>query len=160
MKLLLRPTVLTGEKLKDDYCVFHEGRSVGRIMLASDRSWRGVCWDWFINPPPPIPAWGHGTANSLDAAKAEFRSASFLCISDAEADRDLAAHRLKERTWRMTMGPAIKDKLVAERLYDRETCDVMSNTEAERLWRLHQEAGQACRLRRPETSRRLWNRSQ
>jgi hypothetical protein len=75
MKLLLRPTVLTGEKLKDDYCVFHEGRSVGRIMLASDRSWRGVCWDWFINPPLPIPAWGHGTANSLDAAKAEFRSA-------------------------------------------------------------------------------------
>ena len=20
-------------------------------MLASDRSWRGVCWDWYINPP-------------------------------------------------------------------------------------------------------------
>ena len=75
MKLLLRPTVLTGEKLKDDYCVFHEGRSVGRIMLASDRSWRGVCWDWFINPPLPIPSWGNGTANSLDAAKGELRSA-------------------------------------------------------------------------------------
>ena len=38
---------------------------------------------------------------------------------------------------------AIKDKLVAERLYDRETCDVMSDAEAETLWRLHQEIGQA-----------------
>ena len=77
MKLLLRPTVLTGEKLKDDYCVFYEGQlCVGRIMLARERSWRGVvCWDWYINPPLPIPAWGHGTANSLDAAKAKFRSA-------------------------------------------------------------------------------------
>ena len=41
------------------------------------------------------------------------------------------------------MGTAIKDKLVEEGLYDRETCDVMSNTEAERLWRLHQEIGPA-----------------
>jgi hypothetical protein len=38
---------------------------------------------------------------------------------------------------------AIKDKLVSERLYDRETCDMMSDEEAETLWRLHQEIGQA-----------------
>jgi hypothetical protein len=76
MKLLLRPTVLTGEKLKDDYCVFYEGWRVGRIMLARERSWQGVaCWDWHINPPLPIPSWGNGTANSLDAAKGELRSA-------------------------------------------------------------------------------------
>ena len=41
------------------------------------------------------------------------------------------------------MSTAMKDKLVAERLYDRETCDVMSDAEAETLWRLHQEIGQA-----------------
>lgn len=41
------------------------------------------------------------------------------------------------------MSTAIKDKLVSERLYDRETCDVMSDAEAETLWRLHQEIGQA-----------------
>jgi hypothetical protein len=75
MKLMLRPTVLTGEKLKDDYCVFYEGWSVGRIMLASERSWQGVVWAWHVNPPLPIPSWGNGTADSLDAAKAEFRSA-------------------------------------------------------------------------------------
>ena len=49
----------------------------------------------------------------------------------------------KERARRMTMSTAIKDKLVSERLYDRETCDVMSDAEAETLWRLHQEIGQA-----------------
>ena len=41
------------------------------------------------------------------------------------------------------MGTDIKDKLVEEGLYDRETCDVMSDAEAETLWRLHQEIGQA-----------------
>ena len=49
----------------------------------------------------------------------------------------------KERARRMTMSTSMKDKLVAERLYDRETCDVMSDAEAETLWRLHQEIGQA-----------------
>lgn len=38
---------------------------------------------------------------------------------------------------------AMKDKLVAEGLYDQETCDVMSDEEAETLWRLHQEVVQA-----------------
>ena len=38
---------------------------------------------------------------------------------------------------------AIKDKLVAEGLYDQETCNVMSEAEAKTLWRLHQEIGHA-----------------
>jgi hypothetical protein len=38
---------------------------------------------------------------------------------------------------------AIKGKLVAGGLYDQETCDVMGDAEAETLWRLHQEIGQA-----------------
>ena len=41
------------------------------------------------------------------------------------------------------MSTAMKDKLVAEGLYDRETCDVMSDVEAEKLWHLHQEIGHA-----------------
>jgi hypothetical protein len=36
-----------------------------------------------------------------------------------------------------------KAKLVAEGLYDRDFCDVMTATEAETLWRLHQQQGQA-----------------
>ena len=60
--------------MEDDYCVFHEGRIVGRIMLASDRSWRGVYWDWHINPPLPIPRWCNGDAD-LEAAKTKFKAA-------------------------------------------------------------------------------------
>jgi RNase P subunit RPR2 len=37
------------------------------------------------------------------------------------------------------MMTAMKDKLVADGLYDPETCDVMSDAEAETLGRLHQE---------------------
>jgi hypothetical protein len=57
MKLILRPTVIAGDKLKDDYCVFHEGLMVGRIMLATNRYWQGVVWEWHVNPPLPIPPW-------------------------------------------------------------------------------------------------------
>ena len=40
------PLSSPGEKLRDDYCVFHEGRRVGRIMLARERSLQGVVWEW------------------------------------------------------------------------------------------------------------------
>lgn len=69
--LFLRPTVIAGDTLKDDYEVIHEGRSVGRIMLTTERAQ----WDWAINPPLPVPAWGHGSERSLDDAKDAFRAA-------------------------------------------------------------------------------------
>ena len=75
MHLLLRPTVIGGDKSKDDYCVFHEGRSVGRIMLATNRSWQGVVWEWHVNPPLRIPPWCNGDAESLEAAKTKFKAA-------------------------------------------------------------------------------------
>jgi hypothetical protein len=73
MKLLLRPTVFDGDKMEDDYCVIHDGRIVGRIMLAGER--QGVVWAWYVNPPLPIPAWCRADADSLEAAKVKFRSA-------------------------------------------------------------------------------------
>jgi hypothetical protein len=75
MDLLLRPTVLTGKKLEDDYCVIHDGRSVGRIRLASERSGHGVVWHWYVNPPLPIPPWCRGDAESLEDAKTKFKAA-------------------------------------------------------------------------------------
>ena len=45
MTLLLRPTIVAGDKLKDDYSVFHKGRRVGRIGLADERSWQGTVLD-------------------------------------------------------------------------------------------------------------------
>ncbi|EAQ35515.1 hypothetical protein NB311A_17104 [Nitrobacter sp. Nb-311A] len=75
MDLLLHPTVIAGDKLKDDYCVIHDARSVGRIRLASERSGRGEMWEWHVNPPLPIPPWCNGTADSLETAKNRFRAA-------------------------------------------------------------------------------------
>ena len=66
MQLSLRPTIIAGDKLPNDYCVIHDGRNVGRIRLANDRSWHGVVWTWNINPPLPIPPWCNGSAGSLE----------------------------------------------------------------------------------------------
>lgn len=75
MDLSLRPTLNAGDET-DDYCVIHDGRSVGRIRLAGERSRQGVAaWEWRINPPLPIPPWCNGTADSLEAAKDAFRAA-------------------------------------------------------------------------------------
>lgn len=75
MDLLLRPTVISGDELEDDYCVIEHGRSVGRIRLASERSSQGTVWEWHVNPPLPIPPWCNGSADSLDAARREFKDA-------------------------------------------------------------------------------------
>jgi len=75
MNLLLRPTAIAGDKLDNDYCVIHDGRSVGRIRLATEQSWQGVVWTWHVDPPLPIPPWFNGTADSLEEAKAQFESA-------------------------------------------------------------------------------------
>ena len=72
--LALRKTVIGGDPLDDDYCVIHDGRSVGRIRLADERSWQGVVWTWNVNPPLPIPSWCNGSADSLEAAKDDSRS--------------------------------------------------------------------------------------
>jgi hypothetical protein len=75
MDLSLRPTLNAGDET-DDYCVIQDGRSVGRIRLAGERSRQGVAaWEWRINPPLPIPPWCNGTAASLEAAKDAFRAA-------------------------------------------------------------------------------------
>jgi hypothetical protein len=76
MDLSLRPTLNAGVQSRDDYCVIYDGRPVGWIRLAGERSRQGVAaWEWRINPPLPIPPWCNGTAASLEAAKDEFRTA-------------------------------------------------------------------------------------
>lgn len=75
MDLLLHPTVIAGDKLRDDYCVIHEGRSVGRIRRADELSWQGERWEWHVNPPLPIPPGCNGSAESLDHAKSQFKAA-------------------------------------------------------------------------------------
>jgi hypothetical protein len=44
-------------------------------MLAPNRSWQGVVWEWQVNPPLAIPPWGNGSAGSLEDAKSKFKAA-------------------------------------------------------------------------------------
>lgn len=71
----MRKTLIGGQTKPDDYEVIHDGRSIGRIRLATERAWQGTVWVWNVNPPLPIPPWCNGTAGSLDEAKTAFRAA-------------------------------------------------------------------------------------
>lgn len=75
MELALRPTIIGGDKIEDDFIVMREGRQIGRIRLATERSGHNPGWDWGITVPLPIQPYGHGSSNSLDQAKAAFRRA-------------------------------------------------------------------------------------
>lgn len=75
MHLFLRPTVIAGDKLENDYGVIHEGRTVGRIRLATERARLQPGWDWHITVPLPVHPWCNGTADDLEGAKADFRKA-------------------------------------------------------------------------------------
>ena len=65
MQIFLRSTVIAGDTLQNDYCVIHDGRSVGRIRLAEERSWQGVVWIWNVNPPLPVPACCNASCGSI-----------------------------------------------------------------------------------------------
>jgi hypothetical protein len=93
--LILRPTIIAGDKLPNDYCVIHDGRSIGRIRLAEERSWQGTVWVWNINPPLPVPSWCNGSADNPEVAKVPIqgRLGAFLCDPNAKGYRILAPHR-------------------------------------------------------------------
>ncbi|WP_316205719.1 hypothetical protein [Bradyrhizobium sp. SZCCHNS1012] len=73
--LTLRPTVIGGDRLEDDFCVYRDGRSIGRIVLAENHVKHVEVWRWHINPPLPIPNWANGSARTREGAQAEFRAA-------------------------------------------------------------------------------------
>jgi hypothetical protein len=75
MELILRPTVIGGEKIENDFKVLFEGRSIGRIREATERYGFEPGWDWSISPPLPIPTWCHGSEADFEGAKAAFREA-------------------------------------------------------------------------------------
>jgi len=75
MELKLRPTVIGGDKIENVFRVVFEGRSIGRIRQADERIGHNPDWDRVINPPLPVPSWCTGTEDSLEQAKAEFRTA-------------------------------------------------------------------------------------
>jgi hypothetical protein len=75
-KLTLLATVIDHHRAVNDFCIFHDGRSIGRIRKNTEGRGHDAAWDWAINPQRlAIPAWGHGSAPSLAEAKAAFAGA-------------------------------------------------------------------------------------
>jgi hypothetical protein len=75
MELKLRPTIIGGDKIDNDFTVVFDGRSIGRIRQADERIGHNPGWDWVINPPLPVPPWCTVSENSVEQAKAAFREA-------------------------------------------------------------------------------------
>jgi hypothetical protein len=73
--LILRPTVMAGDRLKNDFSVFFHERRVGRIRLAAGRLGLDASWAWVINPPLPIPSGCEGSEPDLWRAMGAFRQA-------------------------------------------------------------------------------------
>src|ERR1700750_2056048 len=73
--LILRPTVIAGESVKNDFSVLFEERRVGRIRLPAGRIGIDASWAWVINPPLPIPSGCEGSQPDLWRAMVAFRQA-------------------------------------------------------------------------------------
>ena len=78
--LSLRPTIINDRPmLANDFSVIWRSEAfgdnrVGHIRLAAEHA-EADRWEWSINPPMPVPAWGRGIARSRDLATAAFRRA-------------------------------------------------------------------------------------
>lgn len=84
--LTLRPTVIGGETAEGDFTVIHDGREVGRIRKTQDLLHGTEVSAWNITVPLPMPAWCHGSAESLEAAKWAFRCARERFHSELSKD--------------------------------------------------------------------------
>jgi hypothetical protein len=75
--LSLRSTTFDDGPRKDDFAVIwtsdeYGARRVGRVRFTGEHE-GAERWEWTINPPMPVPAWGHGLAPSRGLATAAFR---------------------------------------------------------------------------------------
>ena len=57
-----------------DFCVFRDGRAIGRIRIAQGTP-LNPDWQWTIDLPLPVPPWGHGSTKSLPEAEEAFAEA-------------------------------------------------------------------------------------
>lgn len=85
MHLFLRPTVIAGDKLENDFGVIHEDRTVGRIRLATEHT--PAVWVFSVTVPLPVHPWCNGSTPDLEGAKAAFREAweRFYATLDAKS---------------------------------------------------------------------------
>ena len=78
-RLALRPTVIAGQRLEDDFVVIWDGISIGRIFkdhgAPADRSWS---WSLIVQDQPQPP--GAATAWILRSARRASRPPGWKCM--------------------------------------------------------------------------------
>lgn len=102
-QLVLRPTVIAGEKGKDDYLVIWNGLSIGRILKVAAVGGRDA-WNWGVAFPrmPQLPA-HRGQESDLEECKRRFkvvwtgihRTLTEADVEAARSDQD----SVKDRPW-------------------------------------------------------------
>jgi len=104
MDLKLRPTVIAGDKLEDDYQVIWDGIPIGRILKQPGVPVGRRNWSWgVIFPHMPQQPWHRGLESDLDECERCFRVAwSDIRAKLTEADIEAARHQTednKRRPW-------------------------------------------------------------
>jgi hypothetical protein len=90
--LFLKPTVIGGDKLQDDYEVLDENRTpIGRIMLHPQGP-QGRPWFWGNNKVPNLPGHDRGFAESREQAMADFKMASRPWSCAGREGKQLVSH--------------------------------------------------------------------
>lgn len=103
--LTLRKTVIGGETTPDDYQVIWDDLPIGRIFKSVGVG-GGFVWSWSAGLPNVPQRSNHrGRADTLDQAKARFRTAwaeikADLSYDQIKAARDIAGDR--SRPWQKT----------------------------------------------------------
>ena len=94
-QLALRPTVIAGERLEDDFVVVWDGIRIGRIFKNHGAPSGGPAWSWsvIVRDQPQPPAW---RGADLAQCKARFKTAWLECIARLNED-DIAAARRAEQ---------------------------------------------------------------
>ena len=84
----------------NDYAVIWKNRPIGRIRLAAGvTNGQSAIWVWRISPPMAVPAWGSGTANSLERAKQKFQAYfDRFCSETSEAEWKSAFRKMDTAT--------------------------------------------------------------
>jgi hypothetical protein len=73
-QLFLRPTVIAGDRLEDDYQVIWDGIPIGRILKQPGVPFGRPNWSWgVIFPHMPQQAWHRGLESSLEECQRRFK---------------------------------------------------------------------------------------
>src|SRR3569832_1075916 len=98
-QLVLRPTVIAGERGRDDYVVIWDGLSIGRILKQPGVPHGRPNWSWGVHfPHKPQPPSHRGLCSDLEECKRRFRVAWAAIYHELTEDDVRRAHEEAEQT--------------------------------------------------------------